>query len=192
MVTCCSLLKSCFVLPWQSLLVQENMISFLRHGMVAWAQSTGDQEYPVLRCDEPRIVVECFMRLDRLDFLVENLARFWKNAHKCLVLNQFLTSSFHRVLLQRYIEKADLEVNSTICKRRLHFCHLKVDESRNRWENLTILSLAATMASTILVGFGTLGSIKIHLLSVKANSDWTTEGSQRWRQWRRIQQEYGY
>jgi hypothetical protein len=160
--------------------------------MVAWAQSTGDQEYPVLRRDEPRIVVECFMRLDRLDFLVENLSRFWKN--KCTqvfspepVPYKFISSSLAPAIhWEGWSGSKQYNLRETIA-----FLPFESRRKPQQVRNLTILSLAATVASTILVGFGTSGSIKIHLLSVKANSDWTTEGSQRWRQWTRIQQEYG-
>lgn len=95
------------------------------------------------------------MTLDWLDFSVEHLSKYWKNAQvfrEDPLPYNFITSS-----LEGYIEKAQLEGNATALEQTFAVIAFQPYGNRgkpNEARNLTVLSLAATMASMMQAGIG--------------------------------------
>ena len=97
------------------------------------------------------------MTLDWLDFSVEHLSKYWKNAQ---VFYDPVPFTFITSILERYIQRANLEMSNdspsalqetiAVIAFQPYGSGHKPQEARN----LTIVSLAATLASMIQVGFG--------------------------------------
>eukprot|EP00544_Gedaniella_sp_CCMP2646_P005118 CAMPEP_0202493882 /NCGR_PEP_ID=MMETSP1361-20130828/10040_1 /ASSEMBLY_ACC=CAM_ASM_000849 /TAXON_ID=210615 /ORGANISM="Staurosira complex sp., Strain CCMP2646" /LENGTH=388 /DNA_ID=CAMNT_0049124243 /DNA_START=312 /DNA_END=1479 /DNA_ORIENTATION=+ len=97
------------------------------------------------------------MTLDWMDFSVEHLSKYWKNAQAFFdpVSYTFITSS-----LERYIQRANLNFSHELSPALqetiavIAFQPYSSGHKPQEAKHLTVLSLAATMASMIQVSFG--------------------------------------
>jgi hypothetical protein len=97
------------------------------------------------------------MTLDWMDFSVEHLSKYWKNAQVFFdpVSYTFITSS-----LERYIQRANLNFSHELSPALqetiavIAFQPYSSGHKPQEAKHLTVLSLAATMASMIQVSFG--------------------------------------
>ena len=97
------------------------------------------------------------MTLDWLDFSVEHLSKYWKNAQ--VFSPDPVPYAFITGRLERYIQRTNLKTSNHVFALQETIAVIAFQPYTNRRKpqegrNLTILSLAATMASMIQVGFG--------------------------------------